>query len=34
MNCKFQGKALEPNPPPFDVKGERVFCPKQMTGLP
>lgn len=33
MNCKFQSKALESNSIPFDVKGECVFCPKQVTGL-
>jgi len=30
MNCKLQGKVLEPNPTPFDVKRECVFCPQQM----
>lgn len=34
MNCKFQGKALEPNPAPFDVKGKYIFRPKQKTEFP
>lgn len=34
QKIKFQGKASEPNPAPFDVKGECIFCPKQTIEFP